>query len=322
MKATACALTAALAVVLAGAAPLLAAEEWPTRPIRIVTATPAGSSPDFVGRLLAERLAKRLGQPVIVENSGSTIVATWNGVAKSEPNGYLLTLLTGGFTARAAVAKSLPFDSLRDFAAITLVSGYPMVVSVARSSPILSFPDLLQRAKAAPGKLTFAMNLPGSVMHLLGELINIEGGTAMTGVAYRASNQALTDVLGGRVDAIIDTGTFTFPQIRGGSLRGLAVSSRERFALMPDIPTIHETLPGIDVTSWLGLAAAAGTPRPIVERLNREMRASLAEPDIRERLASVGNTPMPSTPDEMQQRIASEIARWSKVVEERKIERY
>jgi tripartite-type tricarboxylate transporter receptor subunit TctC len=315
-------LLAGAALVVLAISPTLSADQWPTRPLRIVTATPAGSSPDFVGRLLAEHLSRRLGQPVVVENSASTIVATWNGVAKSEPTGHVLTLLTGGFTARAAVSKSLPFDSQKDFSAITLVSNYPMVVSVAKESPIKSFADLLARAKSAPGKVTFAMNLPGSVMHLLGELINIEGGTTMVGVPYRAANQALTDVLGGRVDAIIDTGTFSFPQISSGSLRGLAVSSRERFSLMPDIPAISETLPGIDVTSWLGLAAAARTPSPVIDRLNREMHGILAQQEVREKLASVGNAPMPSTPEEMQQLIIREISRWNTVVDTKKIERY
>ena len=207
------------------------AQSWPSRTIRIVTATPAGSSPDFIGRVLADQLSQRLGRAVIVENSSRTIVATWDGVARSEPDGYTLTLLTGGFTARAAVAKSLPFDSRNDFAMISIVSSYPMVVSVRPDSPIKSFPDLIRRAKETPGKLTFAMNLPGSLMHLLGELINVEAGVEMVGVPYRSSPQALTDVIGGRVDAMIDTGTFSFQQINGGVLRGLAVSSGKRFKL-------------------------------------------------------------------------------------------
>ena len=300
----------------------VAAQQWPSRTIRIVTATPAGSSPDFVGRLLAEQLSQRLGRSVIVENSSRTIVATWDGVARSEPDGHILTLLTGGFTARAAVAKSLPFNSRKDFAMISLVSGYPMVVSVRPDSPIKSFPDLIRRAKEAPGKLTFAMNLPGSLMHLLGELINVEAGTEMVGVPYRSSPQALTDVIGGRVDAIIDTGTFSFQQIKGGQLRGLAVSSGKRFVLESAIPTISETLPAVDVSSWLGLAAAAATPRLIVERLNKEIREILALPEIQAKFASVGNVPTPSTPEEMQQRVDREIANWERVVAAKNIQRY
>jgi tripartite-type tricarboxylate transporter receptor subunit TctC len=148
----------------------LCAQQWPTRTIRIVTGTPAGGSPDFVSRLLGEKLAERLGQAVVVENSASTGMAAWNTVAKSQPDGYLISMLTGAFSARAAVAKSLPYDPIRDFTFITLVSGYPMVVATAASSPIKSFTDLIARAKAAPYSVTYGMNLPGSVHHLTGEL--------------------------------------------------------------------------------------------------------------------------------------------------------
>src|SRR5947209_11184736 len=148
-----------------GTAPV-AAEPWPARTIRIITGTPAGGSPDFVSRLLAEKLTGRLGQPIVVENATITGVAAWSAVAKSAPDGYLFTMLTGAYSARAAVAKSLPYDPIRDFAFITLVSAYPMVVATAPSSPIASFADLIARAKAAPFSITYGMNLPGSVHHL------------------------------------------------------------------------------------------------------------------------------------------------------------
>src|SRR5436190_16952206 len=240
----------------------LAAQQWPTRAIRIVTGTPAGASPDFVSRLLAERLSERLGQAVLVENSATTGVAAWNTVAKSAPDGYVVSMLTGAFSARAAVAKSLPYDPIKDFAFITLVSGYPMVVATAPNSPIKSFADLIARAKAAPFNITYGMNLPGSVHHLTGELINVEAGTSLRGIPYRGNTQMVQDLLGGRLDIMIETGTIAFAQINGGTLRGLAVSSRKRFALEPDIPAIAETLPGFEVMSWLGLAAPGGTARP------------------------------------------------------------
>jgi tripartite-type tricarboxylate transporter receptor subunit TctC len=143
-----------------------AAQQWPARPIRIVTGTPAGGSPDFVSRLLAEKLSERLGQSVLVENSANTGVAAWNAVAKALPDGYIVSMLTGAFSARAAVAKSLPYDPIKDFAFITFVSGYPMVIATAPNSPIKSFADLIVRAKAAPFNITYGMNLPGSVHHL------------------------------------------------------------------------------------------------------------------------------------------------------------
>jgi tripartite-type tricarboxylate transporter receptor subunit TctC len=300
----------------------LAADQWPARTVRIVTGTPAGGSPDFVSRLIAEKLSERLRQAVVVENSATTGVAAWNTVAKSQPDGYLISMLTGAFSARAAVAKSLPYDSIKDFAFITLVSGYPMVVATAQNSPIKSFGDLIARAKAAPFDITFGMNLPGSVHHLTGELINVEAGTSLRGIPYRGNTQIVQDLLGGRLDVMIETGTIAFAQIKGGTLRGLAVSSRKRFELQPDIPAIAETLPGFEVMSWLGLAAPGGTPRPIVDRLNYEVGEILSLPEIRERLAGVGNVPMPSTPEQMQDYIARDTARWSRVVDLKGIERY
>src|SRR5215831_9129719 len=309
------ALAAALAVPAA-------AQQWPTRALRIVTGTPAGGSPDFVSRLLAERLSERLGQAVVVENSATTGVATWNTVAKSQPDGYPVNMLTGAFSARAAVAKALPYHPIKDFAFITLISGYPMVVATAPNSPLKSFPDLIARAKAAPFDVTYGMNLPGSVHHLTGELINVEAGTSLRGIPYRGNTQIVQDLLGGRLDVMIETGTIAFAQINGGMLRGLAVSSRKRFVLEPDIPAIAETLPGFEVISWLGLAAPGGTPRPIIDRLNGEIGEILKLPDIRDKLAIVGNIPMPSTPEQMQDYIERDAARWSRVVDIKGIEKY
>jgi tripartite-type tricarboxylate transporter receptor subunit TctC len=312
-----------LAVALAAMAGApAAAQQWPTRSLRIVTGTPAGGSPDFVSRLLAEKLGERLGQPVLVENSATTGIAAWNGVAKAPPDGYLVSMLTGAFSARAAVAKSLPYDPIKDFTFITLVAGYPMVVATAPTSPIKSFADLIARAKAAPFDVTYGMNLPGSVHHLTGELINVEAGTSLRGIPYRGNTQIVQDLLGGRLDVMIETGTIAFAQINGGTLRGLAVSSRKRFVLEPDIPAISETLPGFEVMSWLGLAAPGGTPRPIIERLNWEVGEILKLPDIRDKLAIVGNIPMPSTPEQMQEHIVRDAARWSRIVDIKGIEKY
>lgn len=314
-------LVATTVLVVTMASPL-AGQQWPTRTIRIVTGTPAGGSPDFVSRLLAEKLSERLGQSVVVENSATTGVAAWNTVAKSQPDGYLVSMLTGAFSARTAVAKSLPYDPIKDFTFITLVSGYPMVVATARHSPLKSFADLIARARAAPFAITYGMNLPGSVHHLTGELINVEAGISMRGIPYRGNTQIVQDLLGGRLDVMVETGTIAFAQIKGGTLHGLAVSSRKRFVLEPDIPAISETLPGFEVMSWLGLAAPGGTARPIVDRLNYEVGEILKAPDIREKLATVGNIATPSTPEQMQEYIERDAARWSRVVDIKGIEKY
>lgn len=316
---------AALVVVLGTtlmASAAAAGESWPSRPIRMLISTPAGGSPDLIGRIVAEKLADRLGQPVVVENSASTGLPAWVALSRSQPDGYLIGMLTGGFATRAASAKGLPFDPIKDFAFVTFVSAYPMAVLVASDSPIRDFAGLIAAAKTTPGGLTYAMNLPGSVHHLLGEWINIEAGTGMRGIPYRGSSQMLTDILGRRVDAMIDTGTSALPNVASGKLRALALSAPARFALAPNIPTIAETLPGVEVMSWLGFAVAPATPAPIVDRLNREVRAILDLPEIRQRFADVGNVPMPTSPGEMRDQIAREIARWNRVIDAKHIERY
>src|SRR5262249_2089425 len=225
------------------------------------------------------------------------------------------------FRARRS-RQGAALSSDQGFAFITLISGYPMVVATAPNSPLQFFGDLIARAKAAPFDVTYGMNLPGSVHHLTGELINVEAGTSLRGIPYRGNTQIVQDLLGGRLDVMIETGTIAFAQINGGMLRGLAVSSRKRFMLAPDIPTIAETLPGLEVMSWLRLAAPGGTPRPVIDRLNWEVGGILKLQDIRDKLAIVGNIPMPSTPEQMQDYIKRDAARWSRVVDIKGIEKY
>lgn len=296
-------------------------QAYPSRPIRFLVGSPPGSGNDLVTRLLAQKLAERLGQPVVVEQKpgGAGLLAN-DALAKSPPDGHTLVLLSGAHPATAALNRALPYDPIRDFAMVGTVVAYPLVISVAPDSPIGSFADLLARARAAPGKLTYSMT-PGTLVHLLGEWINIEAGTAILGVPYKGSANALVDVLAGRVDATIETGTASFGHIRAGKLRALAVSSSVRHPAMPQLQTVSETLPGVEMSSWLGLAASPGTPRAIVERLNRETRSILELPDVRQRLADLSGVPTPSSPEEMRALIEREIARWKRVVELKNIER-
>jgi tripartite-type tricarboxylate transporter receptor subunit TctC len=236
-------------------------------------------------------------------------------VSKSAPDGHTLAMLTGGFTTQAAVMKSLPYDPVRDFAFVTSVVAYPMFLLVAPNSPITSFQDLIDRARAEPGKVNYAIIGGGSVYHLLGKWIENRAGVEMTAVPYRGSVPAFTDVIGGRLDAMIDTATSAIPRIRNGQLRALAVSSPQRYPLMPDTPTIVETVSGIELMSWLGLAAPPQTPRPIIDRLNSEIRRALDLPDVRSWLAETGVLAAPSSPEELQQRVETEIALYSKIAE-------
>jgi tripartite-type tricarboxylate transporter receptor subunit TctC len=307
------------ALRLAGAfaaAPVLplAAQDWPSRPIRILVGTAAGGSPDIVSRVLGEKLAERLGQSFTIENNtqGAGAVAQ-QLVSRSPPDGYTLLMMTAGYPPQM-VLRNLGFHPLDGFSFVTTVCGYPMVYAVAPDSPIKSFPDMLARAKATPGKLTYTITSQGSIYHVLSAWIEMETGVRMNPIPYRGSAQALQDVLGGRVDVMVDAATSMFPRIRSGQLRLLAVSSPGRYQLMPEAPTVAETVPGIEFMSWLGLVAAPGTPPAIVDRLNREVRHVLALPDVQARLVEGGNVAIPSTPQEYRNRVEREIARWRKVI--------
>jgi tripartite-type tricarboxylate transporter receptor subunit TctC len=294
-----------------------AADDWPSRPIRLVVGTAPGGSPDIIGRILGEKLADRLGTAVVIENvtQGAGAVA-YQAVSKSAPDGYTMGILTAGFPPQAALRrKSLAYDPVDGFSFVTMLCGYPMVYAVAPDSPIRSFKDLLERAKAAPGRITYTINALGSIYHVLTKWIEIESGALMTPVSYRGTAQALTDVVSGRIDLMVDAATSGFPRVQSGQLRLLAISSPGRYPLMPDAPTIAETLPGVEFMSWLGLAMAPATPRPVVARINKEIRDALELPDVQQRLSEGGNVASPSSPGEMRQKVESEIARWTRVIE-------
>jgi len=294
-----------------------AADDWPSRPIRLVVGTAPGGSPDIIGRILGEKLADRLGTAVVIENvtQGAGAVA-YQAVAKSAPDGYTMGILTAGFPPQAALRrKSLAYDPVEGFSFVTMLCGYPMVYAVAPDSPIKSFKDLLERAKAAPGRITYTINALGSIYHVLTKWIEIESGALMTPVSYRGTAQALTDVVSGRIDLMVDAATSGFPRVQSGQLRLLAISSPGRYPLLPDAPTIAETLPGVEFMSWLGLAMAPATPRPVVARINKEIREALELPDVQQRLSEGGNVASPSSPGEMRQKVESEIARWTRVIE-------
>jgi tripartite-type tricarboxylate transporter receptor subunit TctC len=291
------------------------ADDWPSRAIKIVVGTAPGGSPDIISRVLGERLAEKLGQSVVIENltQGAGAVAQLT-VSRSAPDGYTFGMLTAGYPPQMVLRKA-SFDPLDGFSFVTTVCGYPMVYAVAPDSPIKSFPDLLERAKAQPGKLTYTINAVGSVYHLLTKWIEIESGAALTPIPYRGTAPAFTDVVAGRVDVMVDAATSAFPRIAARQLRVLALSAPQRYPLMPEAPIIAETLPKISFLSWLGLAAAPATPAPIVDRLNREVRDALTAPAVQQRLVEGGNIATPSTPAAFRQKIADEMARWRQVIE-------
>jgi tripartite-type tricarboxylate transporter receptor subunit TctC len=292
------------------------------QPIRFYVGFAAGGSTDIISRLLGQKLSERLKQPVVVEQKvGATGLIANDLVAKSAPDGNSMVLLTGGHPGTAAVMKKLPYDPVKDFGMVSVVIEYPMVISVPPESPIKSLPDLIARAKAAPGQVSFSSAGPGSLHHLLGEWMNLEAGTTMLHVPFKGAAPAFTDLLGGRIDVLIETGTFSIPLVKSGRLRALALSSAGRYPLLPEVPTVGETLKGVEFSSWLGLAVSPGTPRAAIDNLNRELGVILAESDVKERFAGFGGVPAHGSPEAMRSRVEREIARWQKVVDTRGIER-
>jgi tripartite-type tricarboxylate transporter receptor subunit TctC len=307
-------------LALAGASAALPAlpalaQEWPNRSIRMIVGTAPGGSPDIVARLLGEKIAEKLGQSIVVDNisqgAGSVAQVT---TAKALADGHTMLMLTAGYPPQMAMRKNPPFDPIQGFEFVTVVCGYPMVYAVAPNSPIASFNDLIARAKANPGKITYTINAQGSIHHILTKWIETEAGIEMTAIPYRGAGPAFTDVIGGRVDVMVEAATSAFPRIDGGQLRLLAVSSSGKYPLMPAAPLVEETLPGVTFMSWLGLVMPGGTPRPIVERMNREVHAALALPDVQKRLAESGNLATPTTPDEMRSRVRTEMERWGRII--------
>jgi tripartite-type tricarboxylate transporter receptor subunit TctC len=312
-------LAASIAVLAVAALALpvlpLAAQDWPSRPIRLVVGTSAGGSPDIIGRVLADKLSERLGTSIAVENNtqGAGAVAQQT-VSRSAPDGYTMMMMTAGYPPQMALRKNLGFDPLDGFTFVSTICGYPMVYAVRPDSPIKSFTDLVAKAKAAPDKLTYSITAHGSIYHVLTKWIELEAGISMTPIPYRGTALALQDVLSGRVDVMVDAATSMFPRIASGQMRVLALSSPRRYKLMPDAPIVAESVPGIEFMSWLGLVTPPGTPRPIVDRLNQEIKRALTLPDVEKRLVEGGNIASSSTPEDMRERVAREMTRWSKVI--------
>ena len=278
---------------------------WPQRPLRIIIPTAPGGSPDIASRLIGEKITGRLGQSVVVESmTTGGGVAGLQLVAKSRRRmATTLAMLTGGFATQAAVLKNLPYDPLKDFVFITSVVRYPIVYSVPPDSPIKSFKDMIERAKANPEQGQLRHRRRRHVYHLLGKWIDNQAGVEMNAVPYRGTALALQDVLGGRVDVLSDAATSTIPRVLSGQLRALAVSSAEPYPLLPGCRPWRRRFPASRCESWLGLAASASTPRPIVDRLNSEFRRALELPEVKKWAEDSGVVPAPSTPEEFRARV-------------------
>jgi len=310
-------IVAALTMALLAAAGAHA-EEWPSKPIHVVNPWPPGGPADLVARPIMEKLAAALGQPVVLDNkpgANGTIGAA--AVAKAAPDGYTqLFSHVGPIAISPALQPQMAYDPVKDLAAITQFVSGPTVLVVRPDLPVKSVPDLIAYAKANPGKVTYGSVGQGSTTHLAGEMLHLMAGIDIVHVPYKGAAPVVTDLLGGQIDIAFINISGAIPQMQAGKLRGLAVTTLKRSSVLPDLPTVDETLPGFEVNSWYGFMAPAGTPRPILDRLYAECARILKMPDIVERLKAGGLDPEGTTPEQHQAKIKDDIARWAKLVKE------
>ena len=299
-----------------------APEAWPTKRITYVVPFAPGGNTDTLARIISEKLTGTLGQPVIVDNkpgAGGNIGSDF--VAKAKPDGY--TILGGTISSHAinsSIYPKMPYDATKDFEPITLIASSPLVLAVPANSPYKTAKDLLAAAKAKPGDLTFASAGTGTSPHLAGELLKSVAHVDVTHVPYKGSGPAVTDLIAGHVQFMFDTALIVGPHIKAGKLRPLAVTSSKRVKTLPDVPTLVEAgLPGYEIGSWQAIFAPAGTPKPIVQKLNTSIVGVLKMPDVQERLAGLGMDTVAGTPDELGQFQKAEVVKWSKIVKEANI---
>jgi tripartite-type tricarboxylate transporter receptor subunit TctC len=303
---------AALAAMAVFAAPALG-QAYPTKPIRIVAPSTPGDAPDVIARLVADKLSVALGQQVVVDNRpGAGGVVGSESVAKSAPDGYTLIMgNAGSHGINAAVYSRLPYDIQRDFAPVSQVAIAPNVMVINPSLPVNSVTEFIAYAKSQPGKLSYASGGNGSSAHMSMELFKSMAGIDVQHIPYKGSTPALTDLIGGQVAVFIGNMPPTVPHIKAGKLRALAVTTKTRSALMPELPTIADSgLPGFETVAWFGVLAPAGTPPEIVNRLSMEIGKIARSPEMRERLVAMGAEPVGGTPEEFKAVIDRDIAKW------------
>ena len=292
---------------------------YPSKPIRLVVPFPAGGTTDILARAVAQRLTETMGQPVVVDNragAGGNIGADM--VAKAPPDGYTLLMGTVGTHAiNASLYAKMPYDHVRDFAPVILVAGVPNVLVVNPALPVNSVQELIAYGTANPGKLNFASSGNGTSIHLAAELFKTMTGVQMAHVPYKGSAPALVDLAGGQVQLMFDNLPSSLALIKAGKLKALAVTSAQRSAALPDVPTVAESgLAGFEASSWFGLLAPAGTPKDIIAKLNGEVTKWLATPEAKEKLAAQGAIPAGRSPDDFMRHIAAETVKWQKVVKD------
>ena len=310
---------------LALALPLIAsAQAYPDRPVKVLHGFAAGGNADVVARLVGAEMAKGLGQPLVVEpkaGAGGTIAAAT--VASAKPDGYNLLLATGGHAIAGVLYDKLPYDTAKSFQPISALTSFPFLVVVNAASPHNNLGDLLKAAKAKPNPMTFGSAGIGTGQHMTGELLANRAGAAFTHVPYRGESASVTALLGNEVDFVVIAPTTALPQVKAGKLRALGTSGNARWSGLPDVPTVAEQgVPNFEVRSWTALLAPAGTPQPVIDRLNAQVTTALQDATLRSKLAeATGGDVHASTPKELQATIEGDLKRWAQLVKDAKIQK-
>jgi len=308
-----------LAVCFASALPgaaALAQGDYPSRPIRWIVAYPPGGTTDVLARLMGEYLSRKMGQQFIIDNrpGAGNNIGTEN-VVTAEPDGYTVLLVNPANGINATLYKKLSFNFVKDIAPVGGLMRVPNVMVVNNNVPAKTVKEFIDHVKANPGKVNLASSGNGTSVHMSGELFMEMTGAKMTHVPYRGSNPALTDIMGGQVQVLFDNMPSSIELIKGGKIRALGVTTEKRVAYFPDLPTVAETVPGYEASAWFGMGVKAGTPPDIIATLNKLIEEALADPKIKQRIADLGGAPMGGTPEDFGKIIASETAKWKKVVE-------
>lgn len=308
---------AAVATIILVAPNAVHAEDYPTRPVHIIVAQPPGGGTDTIARLVADQLTKQLGQPFIIDNRpGAGFVVGTEVAARSTPDGYTLVVgLNGNMAVNPSLFSNLHYDPVRDFTPVAMLANFPFLVVVNKDLPVNTIKELVDLAKAKPGEINYASAGNGTGQQLAMELFKMVTGTNFTHIPYRGAQAAYIDILSGKVPIMFDNISTAIGQVKGGKVRALAVTTRERVKVLPDLTTVAEGgIAGYDYVTWFGLWAPSKTPRPIVEKLYAEIQKALAEPALRDHIAALGGEVATMPLADIEPFVKAEIAKWAEVV--------